>query len=405
VTNDIHYLAGSLHDDGKLYQQLIYEQDGKNTEMTDQLMQSLVYTVARDKPDILLLNGDLTFQGEKASHEGLVEYLAKIEALGVKVYAIPGNHDVNNPYAAQYIEDYAVEADLVDPEEFERIYHDFGYGEAISREKESLSYVAEPMPGLRLLMLDSCWYLTNLLFGESDSSGQLSDATRKWIARAVKSAKRSGARLVVSMHHNLMDHHPMVNRGFTIDDAESAREFFSKRGINFVLTGHIHAQEISGRETSTGTVYDIATSAFSVYPHQLGVLRLADDAAWRYSVTPVDVESWARDTGVSDTRLLKYKTYSAEFFKRSAVNMVNRRLTPEVAAALPPEDLQALVDLMGTLNVRYFSGTEDLNAQDIPQSRGYQLLASGKFESLKRYAATIMEDKPPSNIDFVIPAR
>jgi hypothetical protein len=171
-----------------------------------------------------------------------------------------------------------------------------------------------------------------------------------------------------------------------------------------VLTGHIHAQEISERETFTGTVYDIATSAFSVYPHQLGVLSRMNDA-WRYSVTPVDVEGWARDTGADDERLLNYKTYSAEFFKRSAVNMVNRRLTPEIAAALPPGDLQALVDLMGILNARYFSGTEYLNAQDIPQSRGYQLLASGEFETLKRYVTTIIDDEPPANTDFLIPTR
>ncbi|MDR3276396.1 MAG: metallophosphoesterase [Treponema sp.] len=396
VTNDIHYFAQSLHD------QQTADQDGKNVEMVDFLLQALAYGL--EKPAILLVNGDLSYNGERESHRELAARLQELAGQGVKVYVIPGNHDLNNPAARSLLKGRVALVQSVNPRQFVQVYRDFGYGEAISRDKTSLSYVAEPLPGLRLLMLDSCKYTNNRALGYSEVGGALAPATRAWIRKAAESARRDGAVLVAAMHHSLMDHHPLVHDGFTVDDAESLAELLTALGINFILTGHIHAQEIARAETSAGPVFDIATSALAVYPHQLGLLRYTPGSgAWQYSVFKPDMETWARSQGLTDARLLNFTSYTEGFFRRNAGDMVRRRLSPEQLSQLSPEEVDALAELMATLNSRYFAGTEALNALDIPQSAGYRLLETRELDFLTGYARTIMEDRPPANTELYIP--
>ncbi|QQO10117.1 metallophosphoesterase [Breznakiella homolactica] len=403
VTNDIHYLAQSLHDSGPLFRRMSGEGDGKNLEAVDPVLRALAFSMENDPPDILLLNGDLTYNGERESHRELAQYLSRIESFGTKVFVIPGNHDIANPWARAFFRDNAYRTDSVTSKEFAGIYDEFGYGEALSRDRDTLSYVAEPFPGLRLLMIDTNKYSRNTQLGIPQADGAVPASTRKWIRRAAESAKRDGAVLVTSMHHSLMDHHPMVNQGFTVDDSRTLAELFSGLGINFVLTGHIHAQDISQYAAPSGVVYDIATSALSVYPHQHGVLQFVPEkSGWQYSVQSVDVEHWAAATGRQEETLLNFSRNAEDFFKKRSEGMVRRRGPDGV---LTQEQFDAVVETVGTLNARYFAGTEYLNAGDIFQSPGYRIIDEYRLDFLADYLRFIMEDTPPCNIDLFIPLR
>jgi hypothetical protein len=190
-----------------------------------------------------------------------------------------------------------------------------------------------------------------------------------------------------------------------------------EEGVNFVLSGHIHAQEISMREREAGSIYDIATSAFAVYPHQIGTLTLVPAAPavpeqpgpsgpespravlWRYGVKPLEVEAWARNSESGDIRFLNFSQWSKEFFIRSSEDM-GREYPP-----LNPEDRAALNSLMGLLNVRYFSGTRGLNTPDLKESPGYTVLReyAAELGFLAAYAATIMAPSPPGDTELEIP--
>jgi 3',5'-cyclic AMP phosphodiesterase CpdA len=404
VTNDVHYLAESLHDRGPLYQRVIAEQGGKNIDAQEGILGGLRFSVERERPDIVLLNGDLTYNGEQESHLALARYLEELEGSGARVYVIPGNHDINNPLARSFFKGRAQYTKPVSPREFERIYRNFGYAEAISRDRGTLSYVAEPLGGLRLLMLDSNKYRSNRMLRYPEVSGAIPRSTRNWIRRAAARAKKDGALLVAAMHHSLMDHHPMINRGFTVDDAPALQELFAELGITFVLTGHIHAQEISRRQTVSGeTVYDIATSALSVYPHQHGVLRLLPgEGRWHYTAEAPEVEAWARAAGIGDERFLRFDSYAEQFFKQDSGDMVKQQ--PELAF-LDPGELRALGELVGVLNARYFAGTTDRNSQDIFRSEGFALLETYRFGFLYDYVQTIIRETPPPDTELSIPLR
>jgi 3',5'-cyclic AMP phosphodiesterase CpdA len=414
ITNDIHYLSPFLHDDGPRYESIINQRDGKFTEFIDPVFQTFVQTAINDKPDIVLVNGDLTFNGEKTSHNDLAAAFAQIEKTGTKVYVIPGNHDINNPSSAFFFDVYALEEDMVSPADFKKIYRNFGYGEALSRDKTTLSYIAEPVKGLRLLMIDSCMYKDNMAQRFSEPNGKISDATKKWIQTNVRKAQQAGCTVVAAMHHSSMDHHPMVNEHFTVANSDELRSFLYSLGINFILTGHIHAQSASERSVvsadliNTGDVsapegifYDIATSALAVYPHQFGVLRRLPDSSWHYSVKPLDVESWAKNTGKTDERLFVFSSLAEAFFARNAQAMVKRRIGDTLVTEAEFDDL---TDLISAVNKRYFAGTATQNGDDVFNSPGYSLMQSGRFESLARYVSTIIEDTPPNNVDVTIPS-
>jgi 3',5'-cyclic AMP phosphodiesterase CpdA len=401
VTNDTHFLAESLHDDGPRFRSMITGGDGKNIAAQDALFGALGRAIEAERPDVLLINGDLTFNGERESHRGLANHLAEFEKSGIAVLVIPGNHDINNPYARSFFNNTSTVAAGVSPNKFKRIYGKFGYDEAVSKDRNSLSYVAEPLAGLRFLMLDSNRYKENKR--APVPGGAINQATRNWLRREARRARADGALLVTALHHSIMNHHPMVNEAFTIDDAAGFEDLLVEEGIRFVLSGHIHAQEISMRARTGGTVYDIATSALSVYPHQIGTRRLASDAsgtgAWQYRVKPLDVEAWARASGIQDQRFLNFSEWSLEFFSRTSAGMVTRRLEN---ISFGPGELEALSSLMALLNARYFSGTSGLNAFDVPEMPGYQLLNEANFEFLSNYTRTILEERAPPDTELYI---
>jgi hypothetical protein len=254
-------------------------------------------------------------------------------------------------------------------------------------------------------MLDSCRYKNNRALGFPEAGGAFSASTRAWIRAVAEQARKDGAFILAAMHHSIMDHHPMIHEGFTIDEAELFQDLLAEEGIAFVLSGHIHAQEISMRERPLGAVYDIATSAFSVYPHQIGTLRFTNEgsaARWRYQVQKLDVETWAAETGITDRRFRAFNEWSKAFFTRASESMVRRE------AAISGEELRILSELMAVLNLRYFSGTSHLNAADPALAGAYKLLEEKNNTFLSEYARTIMEARAPPDTEldvYVEPGR
>ena len=70
TATDIHYLSPSLTDYGSIFRETINSSDGKVIRYIDEIMSAFADEVISAAPDILILSGDLTFNGEKASHIG-----------------------------------------------------------------------------------------------------------------------------------------------------------------------------------------------------------------------------------------------------------------------------------------------------------------------------------------------
>lgn len=390
VTTDIHYLSKDLTDNGEAFQEFTKSGDGKEVGYIDDIVNAFTNDIKKKKPDVLIISGDLTTNGEKKSHLSLAEKLKAIEKTGTSVYVIPGNHDIFNPYARAFKGEDQLKTDYISDKDFSSIYKEFGYGEAVSRDKNTLSYLAEPSEDVWLLMLDTAQYKDNIKKGSPQLDGRISSETFEWIKKCSDMAKEKGAKIITVMHHNMLNHSDVVREGFTLNDNEKALDKFHSMGMNLFLSGHIHIQDISSTKKDNDTIYDIVTSSLAVYPQQYGVIKYSKKTGIDYNTSRVDVEGYAKESGIKDPNLLNFSSYSEKSFgERSYARTYSNLL---MADAYTDEQIKLMAETTRLLNLRYFSGTEYLNSKDVVNSEGFKLLISDNSGFSSRYALSIVYD-------------
>lgn len=270
VLSDIHVMAPELlQKDGKAFQDYI-ARDRKMLKESVSLLKEAVSAILKERPDVVLVAGDLTKDGEKVSHELVAGRLLKpLREEGIPVFVIPGNHDVNNPDAVVFDENTTKPTQTVSPEEFARCYQDYGYGQAIARDSHSLTYVAPLHGSTRLLAIDACKYEENDSLHTCVTGGRIKPETMAFIRQQVADAKAHGYRLLTMMHHGLVQHwegQESLMAEYLVDDWRRQADTFSELGLNIVFTGHFHAQDIAAWGTGSRTVYDIETGSTVSYP-------------------------------------------------------------------------------------------------------------------------------------------
>ncbi|WP_162551104.1 metallophosphoesterase [Paenibacillus tepidiphilus] len=403
VATDTHYLDNGLQDGGAAFEAYVSGGDGKMLPYSDELMEALVHDAEQKKPAFLILSGDLTNNGETSSHKKLVQKLVRIEQAGTSVYVIPGNHDLNNPWARSFEGDKQIVASHISAEDFDKLYADFGYNEAISRDKESLSYLVQAAPRLWLLMLDSVQYAKNEEYGFPQTDGRILPSTLAWIDKCAKLAAGSQASVITVMHHNLLNHTSMHVSGFRLNNSQEVLKQLRKDGLNLALSGHIHMQDIrrdpgAAAADAAAPVYDIATGAFAVNPHQYGAMSF-DPVTRRvtYATTAVDVEGWAAASGSTDPNLLGFKAYAEDTFAASSYNKALQRLEESTFSAA---ERASMAEAMAKLNVYYFAGTASEHLSEIKAMPGFKLWEQTEGGFMSGYIRSMAEEQGGSNVSF-----
>ena len=96
VMSDNHVMSPELVQSvGSAYDNML----ASNRKMLDrsaELTEALVDTILRLKPDVVLIPGDMTKDGERLSHELFVSYLDRLHENGIPSFVVPGNHDLNS---------------------------------------------------------------------------------------------------------------------------------------------------------------------------------------------------------------------------------------------------------------------------------------------------------------------
>ena len=332
VAADPHFIAPTLTDNGEAFLRVITDADGKVMRYSPELMDAFFSQIAAERPDCLILAGDLTFNGARESHEAFAAYCSQLESAGIPVLVLPGNHDLNYPQAARFHGSDIARVDSIDAEGFRSLYGAYGYDEALSEDENSLSYVCSLCPGLRILMVDC----------NTDSQyDTVPDASFKWIEAQLRAALEAGDRVIAVSHQNLLQHNPSFSDGFVITNRERLLRLFRKYRVAVNLSGHMHIQHC---RQSAGLT-EIITSALSVSPCQYGVVRLTDRGGV-YETRRTEVSSWASAQGRTEPELLDFETYAETFFRQN-----NR---------LHASDLSAeLADALSRLNAAYYSGRMD----------------------------------------------
>jgi 3',5'-cyclic AMP phosphodiesterase CpdA len=401
ITSDIHHFSKELYDNGKSFQEFLMSGDGKLLQYSGELIDALIRDIERDRPDFLIVTGDLTCNGEKKSHQELVKKFEAIEAAGTCVLVVPGNHDVQNPWASQYIGDTATTVETVTLEEYLSLYDSFGYSEAIAKDENSLSYMAIPAEDTWLLMLDTADYGRNMSKKYPEMHGSLSVKTLKWIEQCAALADESNARLIAVMHHSLLHHSDILNDKYTLENCDELLNIFKNHGIEIVMTGHVHVQDIKTCEYDGKTIYDIATSSLSVFPHQYGRLRYTPNVGFEYSTSMVDIGKWSRQQGLSDEYLCNFEEYSAEFFSTQCGRMHKNCLARQ--EGLSEEEMRLALEAVDKMNMLYFAGYRNEAMNGIVGTEGFKILERISPCFTKEYAMSMLNDEFADNNKLFIP--
>ena len=401
VATDIHYMSKSLNDFGEAFAAFASSGDGKQINYIEELVDAFAYDIKKKQPDILIISGDLTSNGEKINHQELAGKLQQIEKSGTLVYVIPGNHDIQNPWARGFKGNQQYLTPSIKSAEFASIYGKFGYEEAISRDTDSLSYLAAPSEDLWLLMLDTNQYEYNDLMGMPVTNGSIKEKTLEWIKECSQLAQENHAELITVMHHNLMDHSGVLSEGYTLDNSQEARKVFRDSGLTLTLSGHIHLQDIGTDDSSPIKLYDITTSALSIYPQQYGVLKYSPKQGLDYSVAEVNVEGWAKNGGIKDENLLKFETYSKDYFAKATFNKSYSGLQKQ--EGYTETERQQMAATMSLLNTHYFGGSIDAVREEAMNSPGYKLLEKSTQGFHSKYMSSIIADSYRNKRELHIP--
>jgi DNA repair exonuclease SbcCD nuclease subunit len=377
VFSDPHYFAPELGTTGAAFEAYL-AQDRKLIAESSAISAAAIGELRKSDAKIILISGDLTKDGEKLSHQQFSKLLKNLEKSGKKVFVIPGNHDINNPKSNSYSGDTSTPVENVTPEQFKKIYNNFGYSEAISRDKNSLSYVVEPVAGLRIISMDSSLYNENAGKTSPVTAGRFNDNTYNWIKQQIKEAKVKGKAVIGFMHHGLIEHfngQKQFFSEFVIDNWEKVSEEFADLGMEAVFTGHFHAQDIASKTTAASNkIYDIETGSLVSYPSPYRIVDITKDK--------LTIESKNIKTINYDTKGAPYQDYAYNYLKTglkdvlplmftSLIMRMNLTLTKKQAYTLAKQaaDTQpapqltpmTVCDLLSDAMIAHYKGDEESN--------------------------------------------
>jgi 3',5'-cyclic AMP phosphodiesterase CpdA len=273
--SDMHYMDPSIAPDdpsNNPYYQAAVSLRGTLLELSDPIFRKVCSELKNLNPDILLVAGDLAKDGELAGHETVSNFLQKLEDCGIKVYVVPGNNDINSTDAVSYKTDPPESVATITGEQFEELYGNFGYNEALYRDPASLSYICQPYDGLWILGIDANRY------SDSDVSGAISPATLAWIQERMSEARDNNITVLAMMHYGLLDHYTdNYGLGGVIEDHDNVAQAFMNAGIRLVFTGHDHANDIVDYQNEGKIITDIQTGSLVTPPYSYRMMTLDDN--------------------------------------------------------------------------------------------------------------------------------
>ncbi len=350
--SDIHFLGTDLAQSGEALTK--YENaTGRNVNELHAVLDETLKQIEAASVNALLICGDLTNHGERGSHLELIRKLTSLKQKGIRIYVIPGNHDVNIPDAKAYVGDESSPTQTVSAKEFSELYAPFGYSGAIRRDSASLSYLSALTDSLWLLSLDSNRY--NEYTATSISGGRLLPQTVQWAMDILSEARSKNITVLGMMHHGLVEHMPYQATFFPnylVEDWKKLAAEFADAGMPVVFTGHFHANDISSLTSANGnTIYDVETGSLSQYPLPYRLIEIDGNTL------KIDSHFIQSVEGMPNLQE-KYQEKMERYAKASAEAQLSRLKIP-----LAEETRRALADLLSQINILHVAGDEKVDAE------------------------------------------
>lgn len=333
VLADIHVMSETQAVDMTCSDYKAWEAHGqKMLGLSESILKTAVDRIINESDfDVVLVSGDNADDGGEVSHRVVAAELKRLENAGIKVYTIPGNHDINNR-SYTYAGGKATLTDPTTEKEFAEIYADFGYNSTDTSEffknagtenaanaagfeiGDNLSYVADLSDKYRLIAIDMCKinsdnYLIDpngtfaaegytvdsegyvLVSGEryplvsNRHDGAMTSELLTWVEQKTKEAVAAGKIPVGMMHFPLIQHFgPLVQAENSVvndPDDRYVADILADAGMKFIFTGHIHIQDDAIYTSAKGNkILDINSASLCNYPTPVRYLRAKGEDAY-----------------------------------------------------------------------------------------------------------------------------
>ena len=384
VVSDPHYIDKSLTDSGMAFKKIKQTAAGKELDYQKESWQAFLTKAIAQKPDMLIITGDLTLNGEKVSAEKLAELLKQLTNKGIHVFVIPGNHDVNDGWARKFVDDQQEKTDSISIADFKEIFADFGYQNATNYDKSSLSYSVAVNKKYNFLFLDSNLYpKDNQPQTRPTTGGTIRRKTMNWVKEQLEDAKQEKKQTLIFMHHNIYAHNNLLSTGFVINNADEFKRVLADYQVPIVFSGHIHAQDIMTETIKEHQLTEIVSSSFSIAPQAYGVVKL-DGNSFHYQ---------KKENTHSVSKIENYSEYIKDLFVEDGKRLGYSQLID--SGVSDSQKLDTAAEFMGQVNYRFFSGNDFITDEEVATLKaeeGYQIIAkNSKF--LKEYIDSIIQDK------------
>ena len=377
IFSDPHFLSPDLYSQGLAFQNHLLYKKGNLTEYGPAILEALTYKIGEENPDFVLVSGDLTNNGERKSHLGFIEYLKMIENSGVPVFVIPGNHDMDNPYSRQFTGNRSFPVPSISRGEFLSLYGDFGYDEAFSRDKWSLSYAMESAPGLILIGLDSTV--------PGEGYGYIHRETLDWLEGELNKARNAGKGVILFMHHPLLEHFPGQDgdREMKLRNRNVLLNLLIDYDVKTVFTGHYHALDIVSYTNRSRTIYDIETGSLISWPFSYRKVTLNPEEIIVSSGSLVIPQISGKGRELSYNRIFRF---ADSFLSRYGVR---------------DDDRVQIADYVSEVLLNHYEGNEEDHIE--PTKPGHLgLLGRMALFAGRNYYAGRLEDPEPDDLTLII---
>ena len=368
VVTDLHYLEPSLYRGSGFFLHALRRGDGKATQYGEELLAALYQTVLSERPDALIVTGDLAFNGEQLSHRALAEWFASVEEAGIQVWVIPGNHDINITAPMGYGDGMVYRVDGTPPEVFAEVYADH-----LETGDAGFSYVAKVSGDMWVVMTDVAIYQDAAV-----TPGLFSSRHAAWLEGVLKDAREEGVRVVTATHHGLLVHTELYRDNFVMYGSESMASLCRAYGVKLNLSGHLHIQHIAQEDG----LADAALGAFCMWPHRYAVVTLGEDGTLVYDAKALDGRFLPE--GILDG--------SREWFAGITADKAKGGLAGTDA------EIEMMAEYAAKFNLAYFSGTYRKDDPSWTNDPAYTLLKAQENTSFIAYMDLVMNEDTGDNL-------
>ena len=328
--------------------------DGKTVQYNRELFNELLNKVKKEKPTYFIVTGDISYNGDYKSHVEIASKLQEIKEEGIIPLVIPGNHDTEIENPRDYSSKQYPPVKNTTIEEFEEIYQEFGYKDALYRDSNSLSYIVETNNDEWLFMMDTTTNRYNYEFGENFVYGKI--FSLPWLEEKLMEATEKGKKIISFSHHSMVSHNLRYDTSFLVSNYKDVQKLYKKYNVKINFSGHLHIQHIAQEEK----LYDICSSSLLDYGNRYGKVIVQGNKL-TYSSKTIDFKM---EDGSS------FSDYSFALFN----NMyLNKRIRDDMS-----EEEKEIVRLQALLNTYYFDGSTYLH-KDLKKRNEYQKLMENAY--------------------------